>query len=215
MKIRIYLLDEQPVVLEGLVAAAERSGWGGTFTVRKTPNEFLEKGLDLKPGELLVCDTRHGEENVLSLLEPHRHEPWMKRLVIYSGHSDQLNIAKSLSLGVFDFVAKTSPIPQLFDAIERAVKGDGPSPESLMLETKSRLRRPRQNVSHSIPLTQREWQVLQHVAIGLSNREIGRALGISVETAKEHVQNILRKLDVTDRTQAAVWAVRNQLTEQG
>jgi DNA-binding NarL/FixJ family response regulator len=56
--------------------------------------------------------------------------------------------------------------------------------------------------------------VLQHVAIGLSNREIGRALGISVETAKEHVQNILRKLDVTDRTQAAVWAVKNQLTEQ-
>jgi DNA-binding NarL/FixJ family response regulator len=55
--------------------------------------------------------------------------------------------------------------------------------------------------------------VLQHIAIGLSNREIGRALGISVETAKEHVQNILRKLDVTDRTQAAVWAVRHEAVE--
>lgn len=215
MKIRIYLLDDQPVVLEGLVAAAERSGWTGAFTVRKSSKEFLEKGLDLKAGELLVCETRFGEESVLSLLEPHRHETWMKRLVVYSGHADQLNIAKSLSLGVFDFVAKTSPIPQLFDAIERAAKGEAPSSDSLMLETKSRLRRPRQNVSNSIPLTQREWQVLQHVAIGLSNREIGRALGISVETAKEHVQNILRKLDVTDRTQAAVWAVKNQLTEQG
>lgn len=215
MKIRIYLLDDQPVVLEGLVAAAERSGWTGAFTVRKSSKEFLDKGLDLKAGELLVCETRFGEESVLSLLEPHRHEPWMKRLVVYSGHSDQLSIAKSLSLGVFDFVAKTSPIPQLFDAIERAAKGEAPSSDSLMLETKSRLRRPRQNVSNSIPLTQREWQVLQHVAIGLSNREIGRALGISVETAKEHVQNILRKLDVTDRTQAAVWAVKNQLAEQG
>jgi DNA-binding NarL/FixJ family response regulator len=62
-----------------------------------------------------------------------------------------------------------------------------------------------------IPLTNRELQVLRHVALGLSNREIGRSLGISIETVKEHVQNILRKLDVTDRTQAAVWAVKKGL----
>ena len=58
------------------------------------------------------------------------------------------------------------------------------------------------------PLTNRETQVLRHVSMGLSNREIGKSLGISVETVKEHVQNILRKLDVNDRTQAAVWALK-------
>jgi len=47
--------------------------------------------------------------------------------------------------------------------------------------------------------------------MGLSNREVGKSLGISVETVKEHVQNILRKLNVNDRTQAAVWAVKSQL----
>ena len=62
-----------------------------------------------------------------------------------------------------------------------------------------------------IPLTNRELQVLRHVALGLSNREIGSSLGISIETVKEHVQNILRKLDVSDRTQAAVWAVRRSV----
>ena len=62
-----------------------------------------------------------------------------------------------------------------------------------------------------IPLTNLEMQVLRHVALGLSNREIGHSLGISIETVKEHVQNILRKVDVTDRTQAAVWAVRKGL----
>ena len=62
-----------------------------------------------------------------------------------------------------------------------------------------------------MPLTQREIQVLKHIALGLSNREIARSLEISVETVKEHVQNILRKLAVTDRTQAAVWAVRKGL----
>ena len=62
-----------------------------------------------------------------------------------------------------------------------------------------------------IPLTNRETQVLRHVALGLSNKEIGRSLTISIETVKEHVQNILRKIAVTDRTQAAVWAVRKGL----
>ena len=62
-----------------------------------------------------------------------------------------------------------------------------------------------------VPLTQREMQVLRHIALGLSNKEIGRSLGISVETVKEHVQNILRKIAVTDRTQAAVWAVRKNM----
>ena len=66
-------------------------------------------------------------------------------------------------------------------------------------------------MDHDVPLTNREMQVLRHIAMGLSNREIGKSLGISVETVKEHVQNILRKLDVNDRTQAAVWAVKRRL----
>ena len=71
----------------------------------------------------------------------------------------------------------------------------------------------RQVVDDDVPLTRREQQVLRHVALGLSNREIGRSLEISVETVKEHVQNILRKIAVSDRTQAAVWAVRKELGE--
>jgi DNA-binding NarL/FixJ family response regulator len=60
-------------------------------------------------------------------------------------------------------------------------------------------------------LTPRESQVLSHVAFGLSNDEIARSLEISVETVKEHVQNLLRKLGVNDRTQAAVWALQSGL----
>ena len=60
-------------------------------------------------------------------------------------------------------------------------------------------------------VTPREEQVLRHVAFGLSNDEIARSLQISVETAKEHVANLLRKLNVNDRTQAAVWAVQSGL----
>ena len=60
-------------------------------------------------------------------------------------------------------------------------------------------------------MTQREGEVLRQLAYGLTNKQIADALEISYETVKEHVQHILRKIGVTDRTQAAVWAVRNEL----
>ena len=62
-----------------------------------------------------------------------------------------------------------------------------------------------------VPLTQRESEVLKQLALGLTNKEIAQSLGISYETVKEHVQHILRKVGVSDRTQAAVWAVREGL----
>ena len=63
-------------------------------------------------------------------------------------------------------------------------------------------------VDVDVPLTQRENEVLRHLALGSTNKEIAVQLKISYETVKEHVQHILRKIGVTDRTQAAVWAVR-------
>jgi DNA-binding NarL/FixJ family response regulator len=63
----------------------------------------------------------------------------------------------------------------------------------------------------NVPLTPRETQTLRLVAMGLSNKEIADALEISVETVKEHVQNMLRKISLNDRTQAAVWAIRHGL----
>ena len=92
------------------------------------------------------------------------------------------------------------------DAITSAASGAPTPPDSLLTTTKTRMRK--SNQDSDSPLTNRETQVLQHVSMGLSNREIGKSLGISVETVKEHVQNILRKLNVNDRTQAAVWAVK-------
>jgi DNA-binding NarL/FixJ family response regulator len=79
------------------------------------------------------------------------------------------------------------------------------------LRRASGLLAPPSDQSSEIPLTKREREVLKQVARGLTNKEIGQTLGISYETVKEHVQHVLRKLGVSDRTQAAVWAVRKNL----
>jgi len=88
----------------------------------------------------------------------------------------------------------------------------------IMILSREELRRvtgalatPRLTADVEVPLTQRESEVLRQLAYGLTNKEIAIALHISYETVKEHVQHILRKIGVSDRTQAAVWAVRKEL----
>ena len=70
---------------------------------------------------------------------------------------------------------------------------------------------PKSGAETDVSLTKRESEVLKQLAFGLTNKEIAQSLGISYETVKEHVQHILRKVGVADRTQAAVWAVRKDL----
>lgn len=70
---------------------------------------------------------------------------------------------------------------------------------------------PKRNVQRPGGLTHREIDVLRQIVQGRSNKEIARSLGITLETVKEHVQNILRKTSLSDRTQAALWAVRNDI----
>jgi DNA-binding NarL/FixJ family response regulator len=75
----------------------------------------------------------------------------------------------------------------------------------------SSLRTPRLSGDLEVSLSEREGDVLRQMAGGLTNKQIAQALDISYETVKEHVQHIFRKIGLTDRTQAAVWAVRNHL----
>jgi DNA-binding NarL/FixJ family response regulator len=127
-----------------------------------------------------------------------------------STYDNPTYIARSVALGASDYVLKGSSRTQLLSAIRRAATGESPSSDSVLHRVKRAMER-RDEPIDDVPLTNRETQVLRHVALGLSNREIGQSLGISVETVKEHVQNVLRKIQVTDRTQAAVWAVRKGL----
>ena len=128
-----------------------------------------------------------------------------------SSYDNPTYVARSVALGAADYVLKSASRQELINAITRAVAGQEPDESSIYQRVKRVMGRRKNGGDETIPLTNRELQVLRHVALGLSNREIGQSLKISIETVKEHVQNILRKLDVNDRTQAAVWAVRKGL----
>ena len=97
------------------------------------------------------------------------------------------------------------------DAIKNAATGVNIWTRDELRRITGALTMPRVVADIEVPLTQREGEVLRHIAGGLTNKQIAEAMHIGYETVKEHVQHVLRKIGLTDRTQAAVWAVRKGL----
>ena len=162
--------------------------------------------------DVVLMDIRMPEADGLAALEKIRKTKPDVRIVMLSTYDNPTYVARSVALGANDYVLKDSGRDELIEAITRAAAGESPSEDSILHRIKDTMSRRRERLDRNeIPLTNRELQVLRHVALGLSNREIGRSLGISIETVKEHVQNILRKIDASDRTQAAVWAIKKGL----
>jgi DNA-binding NarL/FixJ family response regulator len=205
MKSKILLADDHPIIGLSLVNLANESGMDVVDQIR-SPSQIVPS-IEVHQPQILITEVRLGGQDALKSLEKIEPESNLK-VIVFTSHSNPTNIARASALGCFEFIQKTSPIEKLVTALLSAAAGQPTPPTSLLATTKTRMKRIGSGPAES-PLTKRESQVLQHVAMGLSNREIGKSLGISVETVKEHVQNILRKLDVNDRTQAAVWALKN------
>lgn len=206
MPISIVIVDDHSVVRAGLVSLLK----GKDIEVigeASSGQEAVARTVELKPDAVLM-DIRMVDGDGLSALQELRQVAPDTRVVMLSTYDNPTYIARSLALGADDYVLKGSPREEIVKAIENAVNGGNPRGESLATNLKEMMAKRELPEDKSIPLTKREMQVLRHLALGLSNREIGQSLGISVETVKEHVQNVLRKLKVTDRTQAAVWAVK-------
>lgn len=208
MPLKIIVADDHPIIREGICKVAKDEGIEIVGHC-DSPDEIVESVTTHQP-TVLVTEVRLGGHDALKTLEKLNLEGHECSVVVFTAYSNPTNIARASALGCHDFILKTSCSKSLVAAIKNAAKGNATPNESLLVKTKTRMRRTSSSEVES-PLTNRESQVLRHVAMGLSNREIGKSLGISVETVKEHVQNILRKLDVNDRTQAAVWALKNGL----
>jgi DNA-binding NarL/FixJ family response regulator len=209
MSIKVLVADDHEVVRRGLQSLFQGSdikmvgeAADGDSTVAQAKKT--------KP-DVVLMDIRMPDSDGLEAMAKLRKEMPNVRVVVLSTYDNPTYVARAAALGAADYVLKGSSRQELISAITGATKGEGPS-KSGELRRVSAAMTTRQAVSdEDVPLTPRETQVLRHIALGLSNKEIARSLEISIETVKEHVQNILRKIAVTDRTQAAVWAVRKGL----
>jgi DNA-binding NarL/FixJ family response regulator len=210
VSIKLLVADDHEVVRRGigtLLADSEVQIVGLAGTV----DEVIELTVEKKP-DVLLLDVRLGSEDGLAALEVIRERAPSVSVVMMSTYDNPTYVARAIALGATDYILKDSSRLDMLDTVQRAANGTQPTENSILRRVQVTMEKRRDRTdSKDIPLTNRELQVLRHIALGLSNREIGTSLGISVETVKEHVQNILRKLDTADRTAAAVWAVKSGL----
>lgn len=208
-KIRVLIADDHEVVRSGLksmLTGTEVKIIGEVATGSEAVKFALENDVDV-----VLLDIRMPDGDGLSTLEKLRAKCPECKVVMLSTYDNPTYIARAVALGASDYVLKGSPREDIIGTITSAAAGESPSRHGELKKVAGTMKIRQAIDDDDVPLTQRETQVLRHVALGLSNREIGKSLEISVETVKEHVQNILRKITVSDRTQAAVWAVRKGL----
>ncbi len=132
-------------------------------------------------------------------------------VLMFSSYDNPTYVARAVALGAAGFLLKSDSRERILTSIETAASGKNSWSRDELRRVTGALATPRVDVDVEVPLTQRESEVLKQMVNGLTNKEIAQSLDISYETVKEHVQHILRKIGVTDRTQAAVWAVRHNL----
>lgn len=211
MPIKLVIADDHDLVRSGLksLVTSKDIKVVGEAT---TGEEAVRRVIRARPNVLLM-DVMMPEIDGLDALEKIREKSPKTKTVMMSAYENPTYIARAIALGAQGFVSKEASSNEIIAAIKAAHNGEPPPEDSMMAMIRENLITRYDPSEDEVPLTKREYQVLRHLAFGLSNREIGYSLEISIETVKEHVQNILRKLDAQDRTEAAVWAVKRGLVE--
>lgn len=206
MTVKLLIADDHELVRAGLrefLRTGEVEIAGEALTVE----ELLQKCAGSRPHVVLLSPLLLGDDMAADLA---KLEANLKPAVValFSTHRNPALIAAGVACGVAGIVSKDTSRDSLISSILAVADGK-------TLWTREELRRAGSSADSAedieFQLTRREREVLVKLVDGLTNKQIANELDISYETVKEHVQHILRKIAVTDRTQAAVWAVRHGL----
>jgi DNA-binding NarL/FixJ family response regulator len=208
-KINLLIADDQEVVRRGLKAllADTEIKIVAEVTTGRAALEYASKH-DL---DVVLMDVRMPDGDGMTALGRIKLDKPDLPILMFSNYDNPTYIARAVALGASGYLLKDCTREKLVKAIETAAAGESVWTRDELRRVTGSLATPRLNADIEVPLTTREGEVLRQVAYGLTNKEIAQMLEISYETVKEHVQHVLRKIGVSDRTQAAVWAVRKEL----
>jgi DNA-binding NarL/FixJ family response regulator len=207
--IHVLVVDDHAIVRQGLASVFKDSGVR-IVGEAEDADEAVRLARKLQP-DVVLLDVRLNSVDGLDAIRTIHAAAPNTRVVVLSAFDSNTYIARAISAGAHDYQMKTASRQELIDAVTHAAQGTPPSRSGEFRRMATSMLNKTVPEDIEVPLTPRETQVLRLVALGLSNQEIADPLSISIETVKEHVQNLLRKLSVGDRTQAAVWAIRHGL----
>ena len=208
-KIRLLVADDQDMVRQGvkaLLAGTEIKVVAEVATGQAAVKHALETEVDV-----VLLDVRMPDGDGLTALGRIKLDKPDLPVLLFSAFDNPASVARAIALGASGFLLKDCTRDEFLSAIRTAASGENVWSREKLRSVSGALRTPRLANNLEVSLSEREGEVLRQMTLGLTNKQIAQTMNISYETVKEHVQHVLRKIGLTDRTQAAVWAVRNEL----
>jgi two-component system response regulator DegU len=216
--IRLIIVDDHAMVRQGLrqILSMEES-----FTIigeADHGDEVIEKVLTLKPDVVLMDINLPGKNGIELTGELRKRAPAIKILAL-TADGDQYHLSQMIKAGASGYILKDADSERLYEAIRTVARGDSYLPPQLLSIVLNEFRQvstgeKKVAAPGELGLTPREMEIIGYIASGENNKEIAEKLFISEKTVKNHVTNILRKMNLEDRTQVAVYAYRNGLIKE-
>lgn len=210
MSINIVIADDHAMMREGIKKLLEYDGSIKVVAEAADGSECLSILEKIHP-DILLLDINMPVKNGIEVLQEIRQKDNELKVLILTVHNEVEYLVKAVDIGVNGYILKDSESSELKKTIFAIISGENFIQPDLIPLLNARLIKRDHDLEKIDALTKREREVLIQVAKGMFNKEIADSLLISERTVKNHMSSIFRKIDVSDRTQAAVFAIRNNL----
>lgn len=208
--IRVLIADDHAVVREGLRTLISTEPGIVVVGEAQDGNEAVQQCLEYKPDVLLLDMVMPHKSGLEVIAEVRQQLPDARILVLTSFASDDV-VFPAIKSGALGYLLKNSSPQRLLHAIKEVYRGEPSMSPAIAKKLMMEMQRPSELPPTEDPLTAREVEVLKLLARGISNQEIAGQLVIGEGTVRTHVSNILSKLHLANRTQAALYALREGL----
>ncbi|WP_265738340.1 response regulator transcription factor [Pseudalkalibacillus salsuginis] len=211
-QIKLFLVDDHEMVRRGLISYLLTDPSFEIIGEAASGSEAVKKLKDLEPDIVLmdlIMENGNGIEATKEVIKLH---PDCKIIILTSFYDDE-QVFPAIEAGAFSYVLKTASADEITKTIKKAYAGESVIESKVAQKMMNRFRSKESLPHHE--LTKRELEVLSLIGEGKTNQEIGDTLFIGIKTVKTHVSNVLSKLDVSDRTLAAIYANRHNLSGDG
>jgi Response regulator receiver domain./Bacterial regulatory proteins, luxR family. len=207
----LLIAEDQALVREGLKLLLEQDPQLKVVALAKNGEEAIQK-MEQHIIDLILMDVRMPVMNGLDATKIIKSRWPGVKIFILTTFNDEEYAIRALKYGANAFMLKTAEQKDLIHAVYSCMRGAMPIHEEVTAKFLPKLLEGKKSPNTEIPLTERERAIVKLVGEGKSNKEIARELFLSVGTVKNHISQILQKLHLRDRTQLAIFAVKNDLS---
>ena len=214
-RIKVMIADDHELIREGLSRVLDMENDIEVICKAKSGVEAVESVRKCKP-DILLLDINMPEMNGIDTLKKIKSTALKVKIVMLTVYDDIEYVSQCINLGADGYVLKDSDSDTLVKTIRVVYDGGSYIQPTLDTQLIKYMTNESKNASDKVlleALTRREVSVMKEIASGLSNKGISEKLDISEKTVKNHVSSILKKLELQDRTQVAIYAIKNKLVE--